>query len=304
MFCTYTWGRTFSTGYITFYSRIYFLFLLSVIPMIANLAAMKFLTSLLIIIPVGLFGQNNLLFEDFNSGFPSWGLFDQDGLQVNSSVSFVDSAWVIYEDQDSTGMMDSCAISTSWYDPAGSSEDWMILPAVTLGPGGNYLSWDGRSEDGSFPESYEIRISTTGSTPADFDTAYFSIASENQYWQFHKISLDSFANQTVNIAFVNVSNDKFILGIDNIRIDELDPAGIEDVYTQIDVFPNPANDLIKIDYTFAYAVNAEIIGVDGRTFNVLVENDRIDISHLSNGLYILTIDHQRQQFRSRLTVAR
>src|SRR5688572_10583990 len=84
----------------------------------------------------------NLLTENFNNGFPaSWTRINLDGLVPHASVSFVNNAWVAYEDVDSTGVGDSVAVATSYYSPAGTANDWMISPPIPLKNHGNILSW-------------------------------------------------------------------------------------------------------------------------------------------------------------------
>ncbi len=199
---------------------------------------------------MGALSQTSLLFEDFNAGMPSgWGIFNEDGLTPDVSLSHINDAWVIAEDTDSTGMADSCVISTSYYDPAGQSDDWLVLPAVTLGSNGNYLFWDAKSEDPAFPDSYEIWVNTTGGNVSDFtDSAFFKVDNENPYWQSHAIPLDSFVNETVYIAFRNVSDDQFILFLDNIHITEFDPLNVDMASeSRVKLYPNPVVDNLTIE---------------------------------------------------------
>jgi hypothetical protein len=60
------------------------------------------------------------------------------------------------------------------------------------------------------------------------------------------------------------------------------------VENQLTVFPNPANDIIKI--SVLYNTRIEIINLNGQilqSFNVNGTNVPVDISSLSSGLYIL-----------------
>lgn len=65
---------------------------------------------------------------------------------------------------------------------------------------------------------------------------------------------------------------------------------------QIVVYPNPANDFINLstgDYQFD---KGEIQDISGKIYPVSLQNNRIDISFLSAGTYILKL--QNQQFKS------
>ena len=231
--------------------------------------------------------QNSLLFEDFNAGWPAgWEMYDLDTLTPNSAVSYVDTAWIVVEDSDSTGIGDSCMLSNSWYDPIGQSYDMMVLPAVTLGASGNFLSWDARSEDPAFPDSYEIKVSLTGNTPADFaDTSFFYVVDESPYWQQYKVRLDSFANQTVYIAFVNRSDDKYLLMIDNIGIVESDPMSIEDQDLALDLYPNPAIEQLKIEGAANNTVR--LYSLEGKVHTTQANNGVVEVSEFARGLYIV-----------------
>lgn len=249
--------------------------------------------------------QDTLLFENFNAGWPSgWMRYNQDGLTPDASVLFVNDAWVIGEDTDSTGMMDSCAISTSWYDPMGQSDDWMVLPSITLG-NNNYMAWEAKSEDPSFAEDYEIWISTTGATPGDFltDSLYYQVLGESPFWTTQKILLDSFAMQTVNIAFRNVSDDNFLLFIDNITITENDPLSTQEINTpSISIYPNPTSDFIylnsssKIEHYALYSISGKFITKEQYLGNP------IQIAHLEKGIYILKLSAEGTTINKRVVI--
>jgi hypothetical protein len=243
--------------------------------------------------------QTTLLFEDFNAGMPSgWGIFNEDGLTPNAAVSYINDAWVVGEDTDSTGMMDSCAISTSYYDPTGQSDDWMVLPAVTLGASSNYLFWDAKSEDPSFPDSYEIWINTTGGSVSDFtDSAFFKIDNENPIWQSHVIELDSFANETIYVAFRNVSDDKFILVLDNIHITEFDPLSVNSVANiDIQLYPNPVVNYLTVDGA-KEGSSYVIMDMTGRSLETGVLNENIDLTNLKAGNYLLGLKSPNSNIR-------
>ncbi|MBN4052031.1 choice-of-anchor J domain-containing protein, partial [Cytophagaceae bacterium AH-315-L13] len=158
-----------------------------------------------------------IFFEDFQNGMPgNFTLYDQDSLIPDAGVSFVTKAWVIRNEST-----DSIATSTSWYNPAGTADDWMVTPAIVL-TSDNILSWEARSQDATWSDGYEIRISTLSNSLADLlaNPPLFSIAAENVTWTERFINLgdSGYANQTVYIAFRNNSTDMFLLYIDDIRI--------------------------------------------------------------------------------------
>ena len=62
-----------------------------------------------------------VFFEDFQTaaGFAAWTTYDVDAQTPNAAVNYVTDAWV-HNELDPN---DSVITSTSWYDPAGQSDD-------------------------------------------------------------------------------------------------------------------------------------------------------------------------------------
>ena len=164
--------------------------------------------------------QPAALFEDdFESGslaMGGWTLANVDGLVPNAMVSFVNAAWVV--DDDGTG--NSVAVSTSWYMPAGTSDDWLISPQIMLGAD-SWLFWSSLAVDADFPDNLEVFVSTTGNTPADFtDPPVFVAMPEASEFTSHAVDLAAagYANAPVYVAFRNNTNDGFLLFVDNVSV--------------------------------------------------------------------------------------
>ncbi len=172
------------------------------------------------------FAQTVIFSEDFsNLGgvMPAgWTVIDNDGLTPNANVSQFTSAWIVAADFDNT--VDTVAMSTSWYTPAGTSDDWLVTPAINLTTN-NTISWEAEAQDASYPDGYELRISTTTPTIAGFNAnpALFTIANENgAVWTQRSVDLQAagYSNQTVYFAWRNNSTDQFILMIDDVSVTE------------------------------------------------------------------------------------
>ena len=144
-----------------------------------------------------------------------------DGLTVYASVetaySFGTNAWVTATNTLAQSTGDRFAISTSWYNPVGTSNDWMISPAVSI-TAGAWLSWKGYTPDVNFPDGYEVKISTTTNATASFTTNLYSTSGEAQAWTSHYVDLAPYVGQTVYFAWRNNSNDKFLLLMDDISV--------------------------------------------------------------------------------------
>ncbi len=161
--------------------------------------------------------------------FPTgWFLRNVDNRTPNSSVSYVNEAWERRENFI-TAVTDSCAFSTSYYSPSGAADDWMWTPGVALPTGRTIrLSWRGMSPDASFRDGYEVRIMTvapTGGTGSignqvTNSTVIYSTTAETATWTIRTIDLNaSYSGQTVYIGFRNNSSDKFLLMIDDVKIE-------------------------------------------------------------------------------------
>lgn len=184
---------------------------------------MKYLYLVLLATALLPFAANAQFSEDFNSvpltsGFgdvpAGWVLYDQDGLTPNSGVNFVDEAWVV------AGLTDGnqVALSTSWYTPAGQSDDWMVTPEITVPATSPFLLFEAMALDAGFADDYEVLISTTGDTPVDFSTVIHSETAPTTSLVPVAVDLSTYAGQQVYIAFRNIGNDEYMLAIDNIEV--------------------------------------------------------------------------------------
>lgn len=233
-----------------------------------------------------------ILNEDFQSGFPStWSMVDVDQQVPNSAVAEYVNPWIIKADPENTA--DSVVSSTSFYEPVGQANKWLITPAITLGDYGNYLSWQAKSHDPSYPENYKVLISTSNQV-ADFTDTVRLIVLENPEWTTREIELSDlgFNGQTVYLAFVNNTNDGYKLYLDDINVRKNDPVGIQELTdVQIQVYPNPTTGNIKINC--AKEINqVSIFSLEGKLMNEFNYNngDQIDLSNLNSGIYLLRIE--------------
>lgn len=182
-----------------------------------------------------LFAQVTLFSEDFDGvggnvsggagtfAFPTgWTLINHDGLTPNASVAYVNDAWERREDF-SFNASDSCAFSTSWYNPTGQADDWMITPAIYI-PSATSLSWNAVTYDVSFRDGYQVWVGSAPTVAAmTSGTQVFSIGAENTAWTARSASMAAFAGQTIYIGFRNNSTDKFLLLIDDISVISTNP---------------------------------------------------------------------------------
>jgi hypothetical protein len=181
---------------------------------------------------------------------PGFLLRNVDNRVPDASVSYINEAWERREDFGQN-VTDSVAFSTSYYSPVGAANDFMWTPAQTILPN-TTLFWNARSYDLTYLEAYEVRIMTvapTGGTGVignqlTSSTVIFSTATESSSWTTHPIPLTAYTGQTVYIGFRNLSNDKFILVIDDIELRVINNFDLEVITpTQNPYTIAPANQL-------------------------------------------------------------
>lgn len=159
---------------------------------------------------------------DFSNGIPStFALYDVDGNEPSVDMKNfgfeIGTPWIAITDGKDNNM---AACSTSWYRTPGTSDDWMVTPAIQVDSDKAVLRWKGKAADPEYRDGYLIYISTSAATPDEFKLAEptLTIKAEKEEWTEHEISLDNYVGEAVKIAFVNNTRDKARLLIDDIFI--------------------------------------------------------------------------------------
>ncbi len=164
--------------------------------------------------------QTTIFNENFSTGIPNtWTLINNDNKTPEANVSFVNAAWVWDNDQQlGAGQI---AVSTSWYNPVGAADDWLITPSITIPSGSTnvLLFWKATATSSQYADGYEVKLATNaGVTIPDFTVTLFSDLHENAYWTQHAVDLTAYAGQTITLAWRNNSNDQLMLAVDDINI--------------------------------------------------------------------------------------
>jgi len=165
-----------------------------------------------------------LFSDDFESGdltTGGWTLADVDMQTPDIDVDFVDAAWVVSDLVDGGNF---AAISTSYYDPVGQSDDWLISPQIAIGPNAR-VTWVSRSANGDFPDGFEVRISTATNATADFlaNPELLSVPVEAVAYTLHVLDLAAagYADQPIYLAWRNVTDNGELLLVDDVFVIEL-----------------------------------------------------------------------------------
>jgi Secretion system C-terminal sorting domain/Cleaved Adhesin Domain len=243
------------------------------------------------------FGQSILLNETFSAGIPAtWAIVDEDGQTPNAAVSQFTDGFIWYQTSE-----DSSAASSSYFDTSTSAaNDYLILPKLSLLTVSK-LSWEARSVDASYPESYHVLLSTTDSLTSSFTDTLLTVDGENYLWNRKSILLDTmgFANQDVYIAFNNYTTEGFILEIDDVLVEASDNVGIEEAVELFKFYPNPASDFLSLEISEPF--DGQIIDLNGKVI-LNFNSTKVDVSNISSGNYILSVSTQSNIQRSSLII--
>lgn len=163
----------------------------------------------------------------FNSGFENnngtplsaYTTINADGNTVAEWApvqEFNTEAWIQFYD----GYDNKIAFSTSSYDPAGTSNDWLITPSITVPSDGTpTLYWKAKSYDFEFTDSYDIKVSETNNQMESFTTTVLSVDGEQAYeYNSRSLDLSAYKGKTIYLAFVNNTTDGYFLALDDLYL--------------------------------------------------------------------------------------
>jgi hypothetical protein len=184
----------------------------------------KSLLSLSVLLSAGLSFSQTIMSENFDAStnLPAgWAQYNVDGLTVASNLSsynFGTKGWVVANNIKTN--VGNHVASTSWYNPAGTSNDWLVSPSIAIPGTGTYsLQFDVVAQDPQYPDGFKVYINTTGNQVADFAApAVLTVAAAPTTYTTQTIDLSAFAGQTIYVGIQNNSTDKFLLFVDNFMV--------------------------------------------------------------------------------------
>lgn len=258
-------------------------------------------------------------FENFENGMPStYILRNLDGLTPDDPglATMKDSAWTVRLITSQGWPHNLSAFSVSWYvNDQGPSDDWMILPAITIGPNA-ILKWAAMAitSSGIYRDRYQIffsedtSIASFAANPPVFDTSDSGEVASPVNRQIDLAS-KGWANKTIHIAFRNwtkpynppISQGGNELAIDNIEVIN-SSTGLSEISNLegLNIYPNPAVDQVKIEFSIEKAddLNVFILDLGGKAVKHhklgVMQPGRceaiIDLRDLKAGVYFLSIE--------------
>jgi hypothetical protein len=244
--------------------------------------------------------QTNLLSTDFQSGIPSnYTLLNIDAQAPHPEVLDFASGWITVADPEN--ILDTVAAVSSYFENADTANRWLITPALTLGSFGNFINWEAKSHDPSYPDDYLVLVSTTTNDTAAFTDTIGSVQEENFEWTFREVNLSAagYNDSTVYIAFVLRTYDGFKLYLDDIEVRKDDPVGVvENPTIAFDVYPNPSQDIINIRFSQDFQ-RIELKSTSGQLLRTS-DQSSMNIDDLQAGPYFLTVYSNGQSLTKRI----
>ena len=175
-------------------------------------------------------------YADFSTTFSPWTLHDIDGTPTYGieDVSFPNSgtamSFIIFNPANTTPSQSSdtelAAYSGSKFaacfnaapSQGPTNNDWMITSNLSLGTNSS-LNFYGKSYTATWgAEKLKVLVSTTGTNTDDFTEISNGIIELPDDWTSYTYDLSAYDNQNIHIAFQCLSEDAFILMLDDVLV--------------------------------------------------------------------------------------
>jgi hypothetical protein len=231
------------------------------------------------------FGQGTVIFNtDFQLGIPvNFTMLDLDQNTPNALVSEFNAAWISTIDPENA--LDTVAAATSFFENADTANRWLITPGIQLGSFGNYLKWNAKSQDASYPDNYLVLLSTSDNQASSFTDTISFVTGENFEWTSREVNLtgQGYDNMTIYLAFVLRTYDGFKLYIDDIEVRSMDNTSITELNLPfLTCYPNPASSVIHLNQTGS----VQIFSPTGDLMHSGTDSE-ISIESFAPGIYII-----------------
>ena len=256
--------------------------------------------------------DKNLTFEEIpvddtypNNLYPySWISVDRDYGEANPNfitygVSGNNMSFVVYSQSTTASYSfgyisaksgEKCALAASNLSTSTANNDWLISPKIQLGTESSFELYVRSLMSEYGLEKYKIMISTTNTDEASF-TMLGSVSEAPVAWTKVTRDLSAYDGQEVYLALVYVGHDNVSFYADDLKI-ITSPTSIEtnNVELEARIFPNPANDVININYVEGAKIQIlNNIGQEVYSISNANEYNQINMSAYQAGSYVVRI---------------
>lgn len=174
------------------------------------------------------------------------------------------------------------------------NDDYTISPLISLdGYRNTKVSLYAKASTNIYgPDQFQIKVSTGGTNPGDFDEISDVIVPGTDY-TFYEFDLSDYDGEDVLIAIHVTTNDGLLLMMDDFLVTGEEALGTSDFNTAVaSIYPNPASDILNIDLSpkfDAAKVSVSITDMVGKKVLNFRASDSYNISALANGIYMVNI---------------
>lgn len=177
------------------------------------------------------------------------------------------------------------------YDDYADVDEWAILPPVVMPADASNMVFGYYvrvTEYQGIISSYEIRVSTTGINPSDFNTVIKRSGDATENYVYEAASLAQFAGQTIRIAIHSTSPmGSDVTFFDDITIGQGTPTGIDNINDiNVSIYPNPVSSVLNIEGEGIEQV--EVMDLNGRIILTTAASS-INIENLASGVYMVRV---------------
>ena len=257
----------------------------------------------------GLSGQNVLLETSFEGpGFDDgWTIGMSQGIDIppqDYPATGLDpwEKWDITE-TTSFGYVHS-GDSAAWIGGTAVEEpkhDWLMTPLISIPENENAMMyyWLWYHSEMSFVNRFYIMIYDNETDM--WEQAYLlanEFNSPYHYTEEYKLDLNPWVGKDIKIAFVK--NGTYQMAMDDVRVLSSGTDNVDDVMisSEIEVYPNPANDFVTIKTHNNIGDLITISDISGRmliTEEVTDDDIQINIADLVKGLYIIKVGNKSEK---------
>ena len=170
----------------------------------------------------------NYFSEDFSNGIPSdWNQSSCGKTAAPDAQNYFPAGGDPYQAlQFSDGSV--FAMSNSWTTEGGAVDEWLISPAIEVPADDVMLVYTVMAYGADTDSNYAVYVSTTGNKKEDFTEAPIYDAklkgNGGAMSRTNRHNLSGYKGQKIYIAFVNASNDAYMLGFSDIKLCQYDIA--------------------------------------------------------------------------------
>ncbi len=159
--------------------------------------------------------------EEFND----WPFYPYNFTRINANDD--DYQWGWFQYVFAPGDTTLCA-GIRW--AADGNDDYLVTPPIPV-ESGDYISFESWVGLSSYPETWQVLVSTTDMATASFTVGLDTVTSNSTTPIVYTYDLSAFAGQTIYLAIRNVSVDKYYQFVDNVLMPRPDyPVFINEVY--------------------------------------------------------------------------